>query len=167
MVDYHLILFIMGHVGINPAHLTERIDLHMPSAMEGASMSFHPDNPEVATILAAEEALAAAHLTLDLVTIDRLLHPAYIIVQLGGTIEDKAQTLASFTTGDRYWELAQSDEMTVRLFGDTAIVTGRWRGRGRNGAEQFDYQARFLSTWVRDAGEWRNIAYMATEISDA
>jgi ketosteroid isomerase-like protein len=157
----------MGHVGINPAHPTKRIDLHMPSAMEGASMSFHPDSPVVATILAAEEALAAAHLTLDLATIDRLLHPAYIIVQPGGIIEDKAQTLASFTTGDRYWDLAQSDEMTVRLFGDTAIVTGRWRGRGQNGAEKFDYQARFLSTWLREDGTWRNIAYMATEISDA
>lgn len=114
-------------------------------------------------ILSAERALAAAHLTLDIATIDRLLHPSYVIIQPDGSIEDKAQTLASFRTGDRYWELAESDEMVVRLVGDTAIVTGRWRGHGRNGAVRFDYQARFLSTWVREKGEWRNIAYMATQ----
>ena len=117
-----------------------------------------------AAIIAAEEALAAAHLTLDRATLDRLLHPDYIIVQPGGEIENKAQTLASFTTGDRHWELAQSDEMTVHVHGDTAIVTGRWRGRGRNGAVYFDYQARFLSTWIREADTWRNLAYMATEL---
>ena len=116
------------------------------------------------TIIAAEQALAATHLTLDIATMDRLLHPDYVIVQPGGMIEDKAQTLASFTGGDRHWDVAESDEMTVRLRGDTAIVTGRWRGQGRNGDVQFDYQARFLSTWIREAGEWRNIAYMATEI---
>ncbi|MEZ4623004.1 MAG: nuclear transport factor 2 family protein [Caldilineaceae bacterium] len=116
------------------------------------------------TVIAAEQALAAAHLTLDVASIDRLLHPDYIIVQPGGTMEDKAQTLASFATGDRHWELAESDEMTVHLHGDTAVVTGRWRGRGRNGDVHFDYQARFLSTWIREAGTWRNLAYMATEI---
>lgn len=123
--------------------------------------------PEHYVVIAAEQALAAAHLTLDLETIDRLLHPDYLIVQPGGVIENKAQTLASFRTGDRHWELAESDEMTVQMHGDTAIVTGRWRGRGRNGASHFDYQARFLSTWVCEAGEWRNVAYMATAIAAA
>lgn len=45
-----------------------------------------------AAIIAAEEALAAAHLTLDRATLDRLLHPDYIIVQPSGEIENKAQT---------------------------------------------------------------------------
>jgi len=115
-------------------------------------------------IIQAEQALAAAHLTLDLATIDRLLHPDYVIVQPGGVHESKAQTLASLTTGDRHWDLAESDDLAVRLYGDTAVVTGRWRGRGRNGAAYFDYRARFLSIWVRAEGQWRNVAYMATEV---
>lgn len=115
-------------------------------------------------VIQAEQALAAAHLTLDIATFDRLLHPTYVIVQPGGAHENKAQTLASLTTGDRHWDLAESDDLEVRLYGDTAVVTGRWRGRGRNGAQHFDYQARFLSAWVREGGEWRNVAYMATEV---
>lgn len=126
-------------------------------------MRTHQD--EKARVIAAEEALATAHLTLDIETIDRLLHPDYVIVQPDGTIEDKVETLASFQTGDRQWDVAQSDLMEVRLHGETAIVTGRWRGRGHNGDEHFDYQAHFLSTWVVADGQWRNVAYMATEIS--
>ncbi|MEZ4725623.1 MAG: nuclear transport factor 2 family protein [Caldilineaceae bacterium] len=115
-------------------------------------------------IIQAEQALAAAHLRLDLATIDQLLHPDYVIVQPGGVHENKAQMLASLATGDRHWDLAESDELAVRLYGNSAVVAGRWRGRGRNGAEHFDYRARFLSIWVRTEGQWRNVAYMATEV---
>lgn len=118
----------------------------------------------VDAVIQAEQALAAAHLTLDLATIDRLLHPAYVIVQPGGVQETKAQTLASLQSDNRHWDLAESDELAVRLYGDTAVVTGHWRGRGRNGATAFDYRARFLSIWVCEGGAWRNVAYMATEL---
>jgi ketosteroid isomerase-like protein len=120
---------------------------------------------DVDTIIQAEQALAAAHLTLDLATIDHLLHPNYVIVQPNGVQENKAQTLASLQGENRQWELAESDDMAVQLYGDSAVVTGRWRGRGHNGDEHFDYRARFLSMWVREAGQWRNVAYMATELT--
>lgn len=118
---------------------------------------------QVAAVIEAEQRLAAAHLILDLATIDRMLHPDYVLIQPGGRQETKAQTLASLQRDNRHWEVAASDELDVRLYGDTAVVTGRWRGRGQNGEVAFDYRARFLSIWVREAGEWRNVAYMATE----
>lgn len=120
---------------------------------------------DIEAIIQAEQALAAAHLSLDIATIDRLLHPAYVIVQPGGVQENKAQTLASLQGEERHWELAESDDMAVRLYGDSAVVTGRWRGRGRNGSERFDYRAHFLSMWVREEGQWRNVAYMTTELT--
>jgi hypothetical protein len=103
-------------------------------------------------------------LTLDIATIDRLLHPNYLIVQPDGVQETKAQTLASLQSGNRHWDVAESDELAVRLYGNTAVVTGRWRGRGHNGAIPFDYRARFLSIWVCEGGAWHNVAYMATEL---
>lgn len=118
----------------------------------------------VDAVIQAEQALAAAHLTLDIATIDRLLHPAYVIVQPGGVQETKAQTLASLQSDNRHWDVAESDELAVSLYGDTAVVTGRWRGRGYNGASPFDYCARFLSIWVCEGGEWRNVAYMASAL---
>ena len=118
----------------------------------------------VDAVIQAEQTLAAAHLTLDIATIDRLLHPDYLIVQPGGVQETKAQTLASLQSGNRHWDVAESDELAVRLYGDTAVVTGRWRGRGHNGTIPFDYSACFPSIWVREGGEWRNVAYMAAEV---
>jgi hypothetical protein len=39
----------------------------------------------------AEQQLAAAHLQLDLETIEYLLHPDYVIIQPGGKVEYKRQ----------------------------------------------------------------------------
>lgn len=119
---------------------------------------------DVEAVAQAEYNLAIAHLRLDLTTLEHLLHPDYVIVQPGGTVETKAEVLASYRTGTRYWDTAQADQLDIRLYGDTAIVIGRWRASGQHGAERFDYAARFLSVWVKQEGRWQNTAYQATEI---
>lgn len=117
-------------------------------------------------VLNSEEALAEAHLKLDLEAFERLLHPNYVVIQPGGVMEGKEETLASLRAGGRFWEIAHSDEMDVKLYGNTAVVTGRWRGKGVNNGEPFDYAARFLSVWVREAGVWRNLAAQSTPIDE-
>lgn len=120
----------------------------------------------IAEVVEAEQKLAAAHVTLDLAQIDRLLHPDYVIIQPGGGIESKAEVLASYRSGTRRWERARSDELDVRLFGDTAVVVGRWAAAGRNGDEPFDYCARFLAVWVNNGGQWQNLASQSTPITE-
>ena len=120
---------------------------------------------DIEAIAQAEYQLAQAHLQLDLPTIDRLLHPDYLIIQPGGKIESKMAVLDSYKTGSRHWQTAASDQLDIRLYGKTAIVVGRWRASGQNGTEQFDYTARFLSVWLKEDGRWQNITYQSTELT--
>jgi ketosteroid isomerase-like protein len=115
-------------------------------------------------IAANEQAIAAAHLSLDLEVIEELYHPDFIVVQPDGMIETKAEVLDSYRSGERHWDFAEVDRLHIRITGDTAVVVGRWRGRGANRGERFDYAARFLSVWTRQDGAWRNLAYQAQEI---
>jgi ketosteroid isomerase-like protein len=115
-------------------------------------------------IIEAEEHLAAASLNLDLSVFEQLLHPDYVIIQPGGVIKTKAEIMASLASDTRHWQVARSDEMEVRVYGDTAVVTGRWTGKGQNGDEPFDYQARFLSVWVKENRQWCNVAFQSTPI---
>ena len=115
-------------------------------------------------VVLAEHQLAAAHLQLDLKTIEHLLHPDYVIVQPGGKVETKAEVIASYNTGTRHWDTAQVDQLDIRLYGDTAMVVGRWRASGQHATERFTYVARFLSIWLKQEGRWQNIAYQSTEI---
>ena len=68
-------------------------------------------------VIADEQQLAAAHLDLDLQTIDHLLHADYAILQPGGRIEGKQETLASLREGERSWQMAQSDQLELRITG--------------------------------------------------
>lgn len=117
-------------------------------------------------VIRAEEALARAHLELDIDAFERLLHPDYVIVQPGGKIEGKEETIASLRAGGRHWEIAKINELDVRLYDHSAVVTGRWRGKGQNGDVSFDYSARVLSVWIQEGGVWRNVAAQSTDIGE-
>lgn len=127
-------------------------------------MASAKDIDDLLAIGQVERALAEAHLGPDLDIIDQLLHKDYVIIQPGGGAETKAETLAFFRNGTRHWDKASVDQLDIRLFGDTAVVTGRWNATGRNGEASFDYRARFLSVWVKQQDRWQNVAYQATEI---
>ncbi|MBP7960944.1 MAG: nuclear transport factor 2 family protein [Caldilineaceae bacterium] len=119
-----------------------------------------------AAVFQAEERLARAHEMMDLAIIAELLHPNYVMLQPNGQIENRQDVLDSYRSGERHWDMARVGDMTVRLAGETATVTGRWWAIGQNGAEYFDYAARFLSVWVQTDQGWRNIAYSSVEISE-
>jgi len=77
----------------------------------------------------AERALADAHLTLDVDVIGRLIHADYVIVQLDGRVETKADVLASYRTGTRRWDEVPVDH-PVRV-----KQSGRWQDVAYQAAE--------------------------------
>ncbi|MCL4858468.1 MAG: DUF4440 domain-containing protein [Caldilineaceae bacterium] len=123
-----------------------------------------PPEPRFDEVLAAELAWAAAFRTLDIDALDAMMADDYTIIQPGGVVVNKADTLASLRSDQRHWETAASDEHDIRLYGDTAVVTGRWVGKGVNHGVAFDYQARYLCVWVRRDGRWQMVADLSTEI---
>src|SRR5215212_452361 len=122
------------------------------------------DQLAVQEVLQVEQAWTAAFLHLDLATIEQLMADDYTIIQPGGRVWDKAETLASLRSEQRHWEAAASNELSVRLYGDTAVVIGRWTAKGVNHGQPFDYQARYTSVWVKRAGRWQIVADQSTEI---
>jgi hypothetical protein len=115
--------------------------------------------------LQAESEWLLAHLRLDGDALDRLMAPDYAQVDDRGRIVSKDQVLASLRSGERGWEEAHSDEHDVRLYGNTAVVIGRWRARGANAVQPFDYAARYVSVWVEHEGEWRMVSDQSTPMA--
>ena len=122
------------------------------------------DAQDIERIIQAEQTLARAHITMDIKTISQLLHQDYVIVQPGGKIETKADVLASYQIGNRHWDIAQVDQLEVKIYKDMGRVIGLWRGVGTNNGQAFNYQARFISIWVREDEDWENISYSSAEI---
>ena len=122
-------------------------------------------NP-VEEVLAIERQWTEAHLQGQSATLERLMAEDYIKIQPNGSVAGKAEVLASYQSGERVWESAQADEYDVRLYGETAVVIGRWTARGVNHGQRFDYAARFLSVYVRRDGRWQMVAEQSTDIAE-
>ena len=75
------------------------------------------------------------------------------------------QVLESSRSGGRGWDEARSDDHDFRIYGNTAVVIGRWRARGINAGQPFDYAARYVSVWVKSEGEWRMVSDQSTPIA--
>lgn len=108
----------------------------------------------VSAVIAAERRWVQAHRQLDLAVIEQMMAPEYIRVEPDGGVQTRDDVIESYQSGDRHWQWAESDQYRVRLLGDCALLFGRWRAKGVNQGELFDYSARFLAVYVERGGEW-------------
>ena len=111
-----------------------------------------------------EQAWGEAHRQLDVATLERLMADDYFVIRSDGSVAGKEEDLASYQTGESHWQLAEGDEYDVRIYGQTAVVCGRWQARGVNASQPFDYAARFLSVYVKRDGRWQMVAAQSTPI---
>lgn len=54
------------------------------------------------------------------------------------------------------------DDLKVRVYGDTAVATGRWTAGGQRGGKEDAEQLRFINVWVKLHGRWRTVAGQVT-----
>lgn len=83
--------------------------------------------PSVAAeeVLHAEREWLLAHLRLDVRALEALMAPDYAQIDGEGNVVGREQILDSFRSGERSWTGAHSDEHSVRVYGDAAVVVGR------------------------------------------
>lgn len=82
-----------------------------------------------------------------------------------GAIQTKAEAIASVKTDKAVTESLELSETNVRVDGNTAIVTGvnRVRGRDEQG-KPFDRRVRFTDTFIKRDGRWLVWATQGTTI---
>ena len=75
-----------------------------------------------------------------------------------GTVLNKTQTLA-MTKGSK-WEINEISDVKVTAFGNTAIATGAWQGKGTDAkGKPVDAHERWVDTWMKmPSGKWQCIA---------
>lgn len=90
-----------------------------------------------AELLAVEERRRQALLAVDIATLDELYDESLVHIHAPGVMHNKAQLLEHVATRQAYLEMSRG-ELTIRLIGDVAVVTG-WlsnRLRSPDGAER-------------------------------
>jgi len=99
----------------------------------------------------------------DLKMLDEVLDENFVLVDQDGLQLNKAQVLAYVQKATSLRYLAS--EMTARLHGNTAIVTGVYRLDGVLAGRRFEQHGRFVDTWIERKGKWLAIASLSTPLS--
>lgn len=99
----------------------------------------------------------------DAVTMDRILADDFILITGQGKSFTKADLLAEARSGDYIYERQDELEQTVRVWGDTAVVTALLWVKGTHKGEPFDYKLWFSDTYVRTPEGWRYVLGQAAQ----
>ena len=91
----------------------------------------------------------------DVETMDRILADDFILVLGNGKVITKDELLASAKNKEVLYEYQEDTEQTVRIWGDTAIVTALLWSKGTENGKPFEHKLWFSDTYVRTPSGWR------------
>lgn len=104
----------------------------------------------------------------DTATLARILSDDFVYTNASGAVLSKQDYLMSFIKApDMTQQTFTSEDLSIRIYGDVAVVTGRssWKGRARGKGQVVDAQFRFTDVWVKRNGSWQAVATQATAIA--
>lgn len=90
----------------------------------------------------------------DVTTMARILADDFVLVTGRGKIFTKEDLLQE-ARGKLTYERQEEIEQTVRVWGDTAVVTALLWAKGTNDGKPFEYRLWFSDTYVRTPIGWR------------
>jgi len=110
-----------------------------------------------AAVLALDVAYQAAVKANDAPAMARILHPDFVLVVGTGAVATREDLLRDARNKTYAWEIQDEipGSQTVRLFGDTAIVTAKLRLRYPRDGKTVDRTLWFSDTYVRTPQGWR------------
>ncbi len=91
----------------------------------------------------------------DAATMDRMLADDFVLVVGSGKTFTKADLLEEARSGRIVYERQDDAQKTVRVWGDTAVVTALLTAKGKEGTKPVEYRVWFSDTYVRFPSGWR------------
>src|SRR5687767_8747727 len=80
-----------------------------------------------ATIRELEAKWDAAAVKVDVTTFEQILADQFILTGTDARVQTKSEFLAALKSGKLKYLTAKGEDLKVFLYGDAAIVSGRWR----------------------------------------
>lgn len=127
-----------------------------------------PPAPAVPAASAEEEVRAvnerrfAAMVKEDFAELDRLLADDLTYIHSSGVVETKKQSIASISSKVLRYVSIQPSDVRVRVYGDTAVATGRVAMSVNARGRELELLNLFTAVYVRQGGEWRLTAWQST-----
>jgi ketosteroid isomerase-like protein len=133
-----------------------------------SALAQSPRSSAAEEVQRAERSRVEALVSSDLPRLEKLLGDDLTYTHSTGTKESKAEFLHRIQSGElKYDSMQHENDMSVRLYGYTGILTGTSRVKVRAQGQTLNLHIRFTEVWVRQGrGSWRLVAWQATRIAE-
>jgi len=108
---------------------------------------------------------AAAVVKGDIATLAAQTSEDYTLINMNGQMSGKAQMVNAFKTGQSKLTSDELSDMKVRVYGDTAVITGKADVKGTLGGKDATGQIMFTRVYVKKDGSWQSVAFQQTRVS--
>ena len=138
---------------------TRWLMIHLALAVVATSARAQNQNIEATKreITKLEEDWITAVIKRDAAAFNRLLVPNFVYTE-DDRVYTKAQLIKEVTTGSDTVTSGRNEDLTVRVFGNTAVATGWLVLVGRGASGKFERRYRYTDTWLKTGNTWRVIA---------
>ena len=100
----------------------------------------------------------------DAKRVDEMLSDDWMLITGTGRMKTKQDVLAEITLPDLEFQDNDTRDVMVRVWGDTAVLTGTLHQRYRLRGQQQDVTLRYTDTWTRAGDSWRQVSGHASRL---
>lgn len=108
-------------------------------------------------VLRLENKRVQALLRDDTATLHRIYSDDYTVMSTIGLVKNKADVMQDFRSGNLKYESFTLDEVKVRVYGNTAVVTGLSTQKARDKDQDISGQFYFTRVYVKQSGWWTSL----------
>jgi hypothetical protein len=118
-----------------------------------------PDEKIKQELLKLERQWVEAFANFDRATLELIMTDDFISNNADGTVTNKTQSIAQAEAGGFTGTSFISQEVKVRVYGDTAVITSIDTVKGK-----FNGQFLHTSIWVKRKGKWQAVGWQGTPV---
>jgi ketosteroid isomerase-like protein len=100
----------------------------------------------------------------DVATLNRILSDDLIYTHANGLQQTKAELIGVLGSGDMKYESITTDDVRVRIFTETAVVTGHASIKIKAHGEEQSFKLCYLDVYVKQDGRWQMVAWQSSRV---
>jgi ketosteroid isomerase-like protein len=120
----------------------------------------------VARLKAQADAWDRAIVAKDRAAIEANMAADFRQIDARGNVETKASFVDGLVSPDLALDPYTVEDFEVRIYGDTALISGRTRMTGRYQGRPFDTHYRYIDVYVKRRGVWKIVSVQISPIRD-
>lgn len=121
-------------------------------------------NDTTRELMKIEKDWAAAFESNDAAAVGKYVADDWAIIGSDGSVLDRATFLGLIKSGSLTHSKMELDEASVRVYGDSALVTARGTSAGKLRGKAFKEVERLTDFFVRQNGQWKCVLTQLTRL---